>query len=187
MALRNITTDLRDRLAAVDVEIKRLTEQASHLRALLAAEGARWAPAGQPTLFPLGAQTKAAPARRRPVAEPSEKTKFLNDLLETAGAPLIDKIAETAVERGLDFDGKSPGRVLHFVLVGMIKRGLVTPARQWQLASFRKRKGRCDDWLDITPPPQLLGGSIVQAEASHPRAWGCKSPYLHHRERGEIG
>lgn len=125
MPLRNITADLRDRLAAVEAQRKRLDSEERALRELLAAEEARWRDRSQPTLFTMHDPNKKTDVRRRHTTEPSANTSFLNHLLADGEVWHIEDIAHRAVDAGLEFGSKSPGRVLHFVLVGMKQRGLV--------------------------------------------------------------
>ncbi|MFY9672869.1 MAG: hypothetical protein WAK13_00365 [Terriglobales bacterium] len=51
----------------------------------------------------------------------------------------LDELKESAVQRGVPFGEKKPGRVIHFAMLGMEQHDLVakTPDGRWQLVELK--------------------------------------------------
>ena len=129
--MRDIRQDLKERLASVFAkrtslmkELNEVDEQASMIKALLEAEDSMWREINPP-LFE-GANEKPS----------SPLSQVLLDCLRTrAGAASLDELKDAAVQRGIPFGGKQPGRVIHFAMLGMAQHDLVerTSDGRWEL------------------------------------------------------
>ncbi|MBM4036653.1 MAG: hypothetical protein FJ291_33375 [Planctomycetes bacterium] len=123
--MRDIRSDLGERLKEIEAERGRLSQRLDDLvsteqavRALLAEEEARWARM-QPSLFSVQSKaTNGSKAR-------TEVARFLLDALADGGPKTIRTLKESALRIGVAFGSKSPGRVIHFALLGMAQNGLV--------------------------------------------------------------
>ncbi len=122
--MRDIRSDLMDRLKALSAERTRLQvdlDELKHreilLRALLEDEEDYWSKS-QPSLFEVAAEGNGEPER-------TEVSRFLLEALSDAGEHSLSDLKELAENAGVDFGEKSPGRVLHFALLGMAQNELV--------------------------------------------------------------
>ena len=122
--MRDIRSDLKERLKYVDTELQAVESKAQSLHALrqtlqtmLAAETDQWnGVAGNQTPLAKG-NGNAIHAK----AEPRGTTlsAILRDELADHKQLHLKELAKAAVDRGYPFGDKSPGRVVHFALVGM--------------------------------------------------------------------
>ncbi len=123
--MRSITEDLLERLKAVADErgvierrLQKLQDHEGALKLLLAEEEYR-----------AGAQLPLIPARpadgngKKNSRDRSVLSKFVFSTLGDRSARPLASLADLGVSRGLDFGGKNPRRVLHFVLVGLKAHG----------------------------------------------------------------
>jgi hypothetical protein len=121
--MRDIRQDIRERLDKLEserLELKSQLEQLSRreltLKALLQEEDSRWST--QVDLF-YGTGGMLTNGDRTAYA------KFLGQALANHEPATLDALKDLARQRGLDFEGKNPGRVLHFALLGMQQNGTV--------------------------------------------------------------
>jgi hypothetical protein len=122
--MRDIRQDLRERLDKLEserLELKTQLEQLSRrevtLKALLQEEDSRWA-----------TQVGLFPTEREPLLTNGDRTayaKFLVQAMATHEPMTLDVLKDLAHQKGVEFDGKNPGRVLHFALLGMSQNGVV--------------------------------------------------------------
>ena len=134
--MRDIRPDLRERLNTIAADRARLDEDERSVRHLLQREEMRFGEPKQASL-PLGDRNEKNKTVKRVPAEPSEKIKFVMTTLADRQLWPLELIVEAAAEKGVDFNGKHPRRVLHFVLLGMQQRGLVEKIgkNEWRLTS----------------------------------------------------
>jgi hypothetical protein len=127
--MRDIGPVLRERLATIARERARLNEMEAGIKALLKLEGGEdfksstngdGDHAGEPSNTPLA--------------------KFLLDTLKQAKRSLtVTDLKAAAKNAGLDFGEKSPGRVLHWALVGKMRSGVVEKVGgKWRLVEEDK-------------------------------------------------
>jgi hypothetical protein len=122
--MRDIRSDLKERLATLDAERTALKQQLVALdksefaiNALLTSEDMRFAPTANMDLFSTPPEVDAGTT---PLA------KFLLLTLRSADRALsLDEIKVAAEAANFDFEDKSPGRVIHYALVGMTQNGSV--------------------------------------------------------------
>jgi hypothetical protein len=99
--------------------LREMTEQQATLEKLLEAEESLWQQA-TPSLFP----------------ECEPLSQVLIDALKAKnGAASLEELKDAAVERGVPFGRKQPGRVIHFAMLGMAQNRLVerTEDGRWEL------------------------------------------------------
>lgn len=107
--MRDIRADLIERLRLVITELELcrqrladLDNQKQLINTLLEAEDQKWGKAEKPDL-----------------------SEMIPDIMSDGGEWYSGTIAEVLLKRGYDFGPSKPGRVIHFSLLGMAKRGLV--------------------------------------------------------------
>lgn len=129
--MRDIRQDLRERRdsvrakrEAMEVEVVSLKGQEQAYDKLIAEEDALWAKVS-PTLF---------------VDESAGAGSILSQvLLETlkskADGASLEELKTSAVQRGVPFGEKQPGRVIHFAMLGMAQHNLVSREHdgRWKL------------------------------------------------------
>jgi hypothetical protein len=89
--------------------------QEETLNALLAAEEAMW----QQLNPPLFESTE-----EKPQGSPLSQV-LLDTLKAQSGTASLEDLKKSAVQRGVPFGGKQPGRVIHFAMLGMAQHKLV--------------------------------------------------------------
>jgi len=133
--MRDIRKDLEERLEAIAIEKKALESQVTclseaedRLRTLLEDERLHWKER-QPPLAGLEAVRQPKSNGRTPLG------RFIMEMLGDGRVWERADLAKLAKNRGLIAADKSPGRVLHFSLVGMAQNGLVEKAGEglWRL------------------------------------------------------
>lgn len=152
--MRNITEDLRERLNAVlaeqEVARRRLADlenEATTLRFVMRQELARWDRSGK--------ETVAGELTAPPDYEGSERVRSNNrdrsplaialiDILSPGNPMSLATLAEALQGRGFDFGKKSPGRTLHFALMGMRRSGIVDRAQsgEWFIPCAVEQRDR---------------------------------------------
>ena len=135
--MRTITGDLRLRLEAVKEERRRiawrldtLDDLAIAINLLIREENAL-THGGQLSMLP----TANGNGSRR--VGNTELSRFIFEALSDAHPHTLEDLVVSANHQGLDFNNKSPGRTLHFALIGLQKNGytrMVAP-RVWSLTS----------------------------------------------------
>ncbi|MGP8177117.1 MAG: hypothetical protein ACLQFF_04330 [Steroidobacteraceae bacterium] len=128
--MRDIRPDLLERKEVLLKEIQELEDQAKakraslpQLDALIEAEATRWSNGHHQTrsLFEMVA--------------PTDINRFIVDLLSDGKPRSTDEIKEIAVARGVDFEGKAPGRSINIRLVGLARSGqLERQNDNWKLS-----------------------------------------------------
>ncbi|MGD0115717.1 MAG: hypothetical protein ABSC13_06920 [Dehalococcoidia bacterium] len=123
--MRDIRKDLKERLESIAVQkraaenqLARLKETEDMYQALLEDEQLRWK-AQQPPLAGLETMRQPKSNGRTPLG------RFIMEMLGDGRVWERADLAKLASNRGLIGTDKSPGRVLHFSLVGMAQNGLV--------------------------------------------------------------
>ena len=122
--MRDIRADLRERLDAVAKDRATLQSQLAELngietgiRALLQREG---------TNFTATSTNGNGSSGKRSAATGTELSQFLSQTMSETGKPLpLAALRDRAVQAGIDFGAKKPGRVVHWALVGMQQHGSV--------------------------------------------------------------
>ena len=114
---RDIRSDLRERIDAIDAEIQTrelelddLVFRKESLEALLKAEDQEWS---------------GGEASRKQLGPNQRLSSILMDLLQNGETWSGKTLAAYAQKKGFDFDNSSPGRVTHSTLVGMSRTGIV--------------------------------------------------------------
>lgn len=114
--MRDIRPDLKERAAAIGEKIAALEAeiavQKRHLATtedLLARENDYWAE--QEDLF----HTPKVNGKKPSLVE------IIKDTLSQSDAMTLQEISQRAVASGYDFEGKAPGRAIHFRLVGLMR------------------------------------------------------------------
>jgi hypothetical protein len=117
MLMRDIRADLKERTAAhseriADLEAKLAAEKKAlaSTEELLTRENEYWA--NQDDLF----RTEKKLNGRKPAL-----LEFLKDTLSRGHPMTLQELSERALAQGYDFEGKSPGRAIHFRLVSLSK------------------------------------------------------------------
>jgi hypothetical protein len=153
--MHDFLDDLRHRLDEARAELHELNEYIRSLESLIPLEQKRQqrAKAELPDLFRQ--TTPARPKRRRLRAgQPSPIKEFLITTMGSAGRMWsLDDLKRAAAERQVNFDGKSPGHVLHFALVALKHSGQARyddERKQWWLTGeaaplTRRRLGEAID------------------------------------------
>jgi hypothetical protein len=126
--MRDIRPDLRERLQSVlnkrqtyQRALDALSVEENLLTKLLQAEDAMF---DTSTLF--DAVEDAKPTELSPPQPASPLSEVLLDTLKTKSGPVtIEELKQSAAQRGVPFGGKRPGRVIHFVMLGMAQHNLV--------------------------------------------------------------
>jgi hypothetical protein len=119
--MRDIRQDLRERRdsvrakrEAMESEIVSLKSQEQAYDRLIGEEDALWAKVS-PTLF-----------IDENVAAGSILSQVLLDTLKSkSGGASLEELKASAVQRGIPFGDKQPGRVIHFAMLGMAQHKLV--------------------------------------------------------------
>ena len=122
--MRDIRKDLEERLEEIAVErgqlqrrLVALDDKESTVKTMLATEEARWA--SQQPLPGMGDGIGPDHRPRSPVVEFA--LKALGDGQERS----LVQLKRLALEMGVDFGAKKPGRVLHFTLAALSRHGIV--------------------------------------------------------------
>ena len=121
--MRDITKDLEERIDETKKEHARLLRQILALQqnekmltAMLESERARW-----PEQAALPGMVGSNGASR----SPSAFSRFLQHALSDGRPRSLDELKLLAQGQGIDFGSKTPGRVLHYALVGMQQNRMV--------------------------------------------------------------
>jgi hypothetical protein len=112
--MQDIRPGLRERLEAIKVQRLKLDQEEASLKALLQLEEQRFLMNGDATLTLSNTPGTVAP----------DLSVLIAGALRSQKKMTRTQIREAA-ERSFNFGGKAPGRVVHFTLQGMKKRGLV--------------------------------------------------------------
>jgi hypothetical protein len=125
--MRDIRPDLKERLEGLEAEseehkfaIIRIDQQKIGIKALLAAEDARWKSV-QPALFQNG---HALPEDEGHQGQ-TPLAQFLQQALRDRRPQELKELVLRAIQEQINFEGKNPGRTLHFALVGLQQHGYV--------------------------------------------------------------
>lgn len=124
--MRDIRSDLKERLEALDAEvatlrsqIQKVEEAREHLAALLAVETSRWAkfeaatPGGESSPQTQNGKAKTPLAR------------FILERLSDGKSHSLIELCKEAATREIPFGNKSPKRTLHMAILGLAKgRGI---------------------------------------------------------------
>ena len=132
--MRDIRQDLRERLEHLEKELEEasaridvLQGRRNHLQTLLDAENDEWDPLSvqRPSFRRLRrkAQSDSDEPDEPPINGSSVLASILRSVLADGEDHHLDHMVEAARNRGFPFGDKSPGRVVHFALVGMKKGG----------------------------------------------------------------
>ena len=136
--MRDIRPDLQERLVAIDkdraalqAKLTELDHMETGIKALMRREG---------SLF-VAAATAATPNGIGSHSEADAGTglaPFLLQYLRQARKPTpLGDIRDKAIEAGLEFGDKKPGRVIHWALVGMAQHGSVEKiGENWQIKDY---------------------------------------------------
>lgn len=123
VGMRDIREDLRQRLQAIALQrgelqarLGWLDKAEAHVLGLLEYEKYQ-AQRQQEPLF-TDAELPAEEER-------TETAQFLREVLADGRPRTLEELKKAASDRGLNFEGKNPGRVLHFALLGMAQNGIV--------------------------------------------------------------
>jgi hypothetical protein len=118
--MRDIRSDLRERRDSVRTKkavhlaaVERLTVQEQTLDKLIEEEDAMWEKISPP-LFERTEQQSSVLSR-----------VLLETLKSRGGVAWLGELKESAMERGVPFGDKQPGRVIHFAMLGMAQHKLV--------------------------------------------------------------
>lgn len=137
--MRDIRSDLKERLQRIDAdaeklraELNALTQKRNSIQALLTEEEARFAKTDQ-MLF------AGAPNDPGKYATPLSKL-ILGKIRLNGGQASLDELKEAAEQAAYDFGEKTPGRSIHFALIGMAQGGLVEALGNgvWKLKEVRQ-------------------------------------------------
>jgi hypothetical protein len=128
MAIRDLREDIRQRLQLIAIERGQIQERLSvleeteqHLRSFAKYEEMRVKYEQEQNM-----SLPFVPPDEQPTeSERSLLSQFLRRTLADAKNWSLDELKEAAIKSNLSFDGKNPGRVLHFALLGMSQSGLV--------------------------------------------------------------
>jgi hypothetical protein len=138
--MKDITKDLQERIDEIRAErgqlerrMTALSEREQMLTSMLEDERMRWP--GQPALPGL--------ERTNGLRLSSPLSRFLIETLSTHGPQSLEELKRRALDRGLDFSRKNPGRTLNFALVGMKQHSMVErlDTRQWKLTDRKDESG----------------------------------------------
>jgi hypothetical protein len=161
--MRNILSDLRERLGEAREEQRELAEYIQSIEQLIALEERRAARQrsadDKPQPVSLKPSRKSVRRDRRPSGARSPIKDFLVQTMGDGRAWSLDRLKEAAEASAINFEGKSAGKVLHFTLVALKNSGQADydkGAASWRLTA----KGGADRQLfDVQPPsPKLRDG-----------------------------
>jgi hypothetical protein len=113
--LQERTGSLKDEIAALKDDLTAKERLLESTEELLARENEYWS--HQEDLFQ---------ARRTANGGKPPLITFIRDMLSQGEALTTKEISARAVKQGYDFEGKSPGRAIHFRLVGMLRANQAT-------------------------------------------------------------
>ncbi len=128
--MRDIRQDLRERRdsvrtkrAAMLAAADRLAVQEQTLDRLIEEEDAMWEQVNPPLFEKTEAQGSVL------------SQVLLETLKSKGGMAWLGELKESAVERGVPFGDKQPGRVIHFAMLGMAQHNLVSRENdgRWKL------------------------------------------------------
>jgi hypothetical protein len=128
--MRDIRSDLQERLDAVakdrfalQAQLTELDHIETGIKALMQREGMLFVAASN------GNGSHSEAEIRTPLSQ------FVLQTLREAQQPMpLDKVRDEAIKAGLDFGDKSPGRVVHWALVGMAQHGSVEKLKSgWRI------------------------------------------------------
>jgi hypothetical protein len=126
MALRDLREELKKRLQLVVAErgqlegrILFLRESEQQLKALLDYEEMRVRHEESNLTFPFLSADRSGETAR------SKFALFIQDALAGGQTRSLEDLKQAAVDARINFEGKRPGRVLHYALLGMSQNGLV--------------------------------------------------------------
>lgn len=131
--MRDIRSDLRERLDRLQIEGRKLEKRREDLArrgeilsALLRDEEERFAK----RQASLSGSSDRRPEPTTPIG------RFIRETMVNGQPWPLARLKEAAKTDGIDFEGKDPGRVLHFALVGMKHNGYVEIVESgvWRLA-----------------------------------------------------
>lgn len=133
--MRDIRNDLLERLkqmqaqrSILEAQVAELIEREAHLNALLQAEEES-VKAGESMGSLITASTRSNGSYSTPLGQ------FVLGAFQKQSRCSLRQLKEAAKHSGIDFGDKSPGRVIHFLLLGMEQNGIVERLRDgtWQL------------------------------------------------------
>ncbi len=134
--MRDITSDLVERINELEAEQQRLTDELreiekdkSLVKMLLEREIARKRRL-QPALFGPG---ELGEGKEEKYSTPLARSVL--EFLKERESAHLDDLKQNALLRGIDFADKSPGRAIHFLLLGMEQNGYVEKVQDgiWKL------------------------------------------------------
>ncbi|MGA9797912.1 MAG: hypothetical protein WBQ68_02800 [Terriglobales bacterium] len=128
--MRDIRSDLRERRdsvrakkAAMQAAVERMSAQEQILDKLIEEEDAMWEKISPPLFEKSESQGSAL------------SQVLLETLKSKGGFAWLAELKESAVQRGVPFGEKQPGRVIHFAMLGMAQHNLVSRENngRWRL------------------------------------------------------
>ncbi|MBZ5580333.1 MAG: hypothetical protein LAP40_27575 [Acidobacteriia bacterium] len=135
--MRDIREDLRQRLQSIALQrgelqarMEWLDKAEAHVRGLMEYEKYQV----QTQQEPLFSQDQLpAEGERTAIAQ------FLREALADGRSRTLEELKKSAAVRDVNFEGKNPGRVLHFALLGMAQSGVVAMVNKgvWQINTER--------------------------------------------------
>lgn len=137
MAVRDLREEVRQRLQLILAErgqlqqrLQFLEESEKQLKQLLAFEEMRIRYEQTNMAFPF-----VAPDKQNVEADRSTLALFLKDCLLDGQSHSLGDLKAKAEDAGIEFEGKHPGRVLHFALLGMSQGGSVEMVKKgvWRM------------------------------------------------------
>jgi hypothetical protein len=136
MSLRDLRDDLRHRLRGIELEIAQLQgrieflrETQQHLEFSLKYEDMRMRQEEHNMTLPFLNAVEDSP-------ESSSLARFLRNKLSDGRNWSLEELKRAAGAESIAFDGKQPGRVLHFALLGMAQNKSVEMVERgvWRIA-----------------------------------------------------
>jgi len=115
-AIKQEQTELTKRINALDEKLRVITT-------MIEDEDAKWGQ-DQPTLFDGPPKSKVKNLSEKKSKITPQRTglsQFIFNCLSDMQSHSVSEIVEKAKDRGITFGEKSPGRVIHFALMGMLK------------------------------------------------------------------
>jgi hypothetical protein len=137
--MRDIREDLRERIDALarekqnkEIEIAAIDQKIAMLDGLLQQEEERQNPVMQ---VPLTFATKYNIRSMRADRYSSPLSLAVLHVFQTHNPAHLEQFKAQAIKDGVEFGGKHPGRMIHFLLIGMEQNGLVkrTDDGRWRL------------------------------------------------------
>jgi hypothetical protein len=131
--MRDIREDLRQRLTRIGIQrgelqarLTWLAAMQEHIEAAIEYEAAQ-----------SDNQTMLFSEHAGELDRGSSLARFIRDVLSDLRPRSLEELKISATSKGLNFNGKNPGRVLHFALVGMAQSNLVESLGNgvWRLKS----------------------------------------------------